>query len=170
MAHRVAPTLHPVVQDVVRIVHEPSQEEGDDGGLFERALEQVRTHGGVIEHPAYSHAWRHFGLNKPPRFGGWVTAGWDGGWTCQVSQGNYGCQTDKPTWLYVAGIPLSSLPRLKRGKSESSIPWTTEGREGNTPYSGQVLPRSMRSLTPLPFRDVLLGIARRCPNSMRVVA
>ncbi len=43
---------------------------GDDGGCFEAALSAVRSYGGVLEHPCDSHAWAHFGLNKPPRTGG----------------------------------------------------------------------------------------------------
>lgn len=43
---------------------------GDDGGCFKRALWSARTFGGVLEHPEGSHAWVHFGLNRPPRAGG----------------------------------------------------------------------------------------------------
>lgn len=39
---------------------------GDDAGCFASALRSVRQFGGVIEHPAYSHAWEAFGLAKPP--------------------------------------------------------------------------------------------------------
>lgn len=43
---------------------------GDDGGCFEAALRSVRTFGGVLEHPEASHAWRFFGLLRPPKGGG----------------------------------------------------------------------------------------------------
>lgn len=45
---------------------------GDDGGCFASALRSVRTYGGVLEHPAYSDAWKAFGLAKPDRNGGWT--------------------------------------------------------------------------------------------------
>src|SRR5207248_1894555 len=59
---------------------------GDDGGCFEAALHAVRTYGGVLEHPAYSSAWAHFGLAKPYWRGGWSVA-LDGGASCYVEQG-----------------------------------------------------------------------------------
>lgn len=40
---------------------------GDDGGCFAAALNAVRTWGGVLEHPADSHAWRHFDAAGTPR-------------------------------------------------------------------------------------------------------
>ncbi len=45
---------------------------GDDDGCFKAALEAVRRWSGVLEHPEASHAWSHFGLNAPPRNGGWI--------------------------------------------------------------------------------------------------
>jgi hypothetical protein len=43
---------------------------GEDGGCFESALMAVRKWGGVLEHPAHSHAWRRFDLTPPtPRDG-----------------------------------------------------------------------------------------------------
>jgi hypothetical protein len=59
----------------------------------------VRKYGGILEHPWGSHAWPHFGLNTPPREGGWIVADFDGGWTCCVEQGRYGHYARKPTLL-----------------------------------------------------------------------
>jgi hypothetical protein len=70
---------------------------GDDGGCFAAALAAVRRFGGVLEHPAASAAWEAFGLNKPPRVGGWVNADFEGGWTCCVDQGYYGHRAQKAT-------------------------------------------------------------------------
>ena len=51
---------------------------GDDSGCFAAALASVRRWGGVLEHPAYSHAWLAHGLPWPlPN--GWqrdITGGW----------------------------------------------------------------------------------------------
>src|SRR5579864_4488307 len=40
---------------------------GDDGGCFAFALMSVRCFGGVLEHPADSHAWPWHSLARPPR-------------------------------------------------------------------------------------------------------
>lgn len=85
---------------------------GDDGGCFEAALSAVRKWGGVLEHPAHSAAWEHFGLIHPPADGGWVSADWLGGFTCQVEQGHYGHRARKATWLYARA---KELPLLKWG-------------------------------------------------------
>lgn len=137
---------------------------GDDGGTFAAALAAVRQWGGVLEHPAYSDAWVAFDLNAPPRSGGWVSAGFCGGWTCHVEQVRYGHAAKKATWLYAHG--MRSLPSLRWGSSldvESTalVSWC-----GNHVASGEVRPRlgkAAAAATPPEFRDVLLGIARSVP-------
>src|ERR1041385_6504719 len=44
---------------------------GDDGGGFASALASLRRWGGVLEHPAYTDAFRFYGLPTPPSQGGW---------------------------------------------------------------------------------------------------
>ncbi len=84
---------------------------GDDGGCFASALANVRRCGGVLEHPAGSHAWGAHGLVKP------VSAGWtgvQGFWrdrsdpvirysVCEVWQSAYGHGARKRTWLIYCG-------------------------------------------------------------------
>lgn len=91
------------------------RQKGADGGQFAHCLGVVRTFGGIMEHPEASHAWAHFGLNRPPRSGGWVPADFFGGWTCCVEQGHYGHPARKATWLYAFGV---ELPELIWGPSE----------------------------------------------------
>ena len=80
----------------------------EDGGCFEAALASVRRFGGVIEHPAYSDAWDHFGLPKPTVRHGWTT-NFDGEATCYIEQGRYGLPVKKATWLYAVGVELALL-------------------------------------------------------------
>lgn len=139
---------------------------GDDDGCFAAALDAVRRCGGVLEHPWGSHAWPHFGLNTPPREGGWIVADFYGGWTCCVEQGRYGHYARKPTLLLVYG--LRDLPELRWGKSEARLDPVVVARMGLTRAKrlGEVGARGggtdskPRIGTPPAFRDLLISIAR----------
>lgn len=141
---------------------------GDDGGCFEAGLAAVRRWGGVLEHPADSHAWAAFGLMKPERIGGWRQADPYGGHTCCVFQGHYGHPAGKPTWLYVVGRALGELPELRWGKTEQRIhPVALEKhgyekarRIGMVAMVGGKNKTAMRNATPPEFRDLLISIAR----------
>ena len=146
---------------------------GDDNGCFAAALEAVRTYGGVLEHPWGSHAWPHFGLNVPPRSGGWVMADFIGGWTCCVEQGQYGHYARKPTLLYAFG---TDLPELKWGYTEAKLDPAVVKRMGlkRAKRLGEVGARgggtnsTPRIHTPQPFRDLLISIASSAsPESER---
>jgi hypothetical protein len=137
---------------------------GDDGGCFAAALYAVRHCGGVLEHPWGSHAWPHFGLNVPPRSGGWIKAdNW--GWTCCVEQGRYGHYARKPTLLYAVG---TELPALRWGVSEAKFPPEAVAkhglayckRAGELAFKGGGTDSAPRIGTPPEFRDLLLALAR----------
>jgi hypothetical protein len=139
---------------------------GDDGGCFESGLAAVRKWGGVLEHPWGSRAWPHFGLNVPPREGGWVNADFLGGWTCCVEQGRYGHYARKPTLLLVYGT--DELPSLDWGESEPRYdPAVVERmglerakRLGEVGARGGGTDSAPRIGTPPQFRDLLISIAR----------
>lgn len=150
---------------------------GDDGGCFAAALAAVRRWGGVIEHPEASHAWRHFGLKPPPRYGGWIAADFEGGWTCRVEQGHYGHFSNKATWLYAHGVVL---PSLRWGQGEQRIHpvalakhgYEKARRIGMIAMVGGKDKTRVRNATPIEFRDVLVAIARTargCAGAARLV-
>lgn len=140
---------------------------GDDGGCFAAALDVVRQWGGVLEHPADSHAWQHFGLCKPPRNGGWVVADNEGGITCCVEQGHYGHRARKATWLYACNVdspppalvwgPSTADARLDDGfhSSEERAAARAAGKK-----SHKRLSRLECRVTPPAFAESLLALAR----------
>jgi hypothetical protein len=137
---------------------------GDDAGCFEAALRAVRAWGGVLEHPADSHAWKHFGLVPPKRGEGWVKADEHGGWTCYVEQGHYGHMSRKPTWLYAAGTKLpelnwSRLPQRLDPRMLERYGYEKARRIGVVALVGGKDKTKIRNATPIPFRDLLLSIA-----------
>jgi hypothetical protein len=140
------------------------KKKGDDGGCFAAALAAVRQWGGVLEHPEGSHAWEHFGLNEPPREGGWVQADEFGGWTCCVEQGQYGHYARKPTWLLVYHCNRPTLAWGKRPAQYDPVVVARMGlkrakRLGEVGARGGGTDSTPRISTPAPFRDLLISIA-----------
>lgn len=137
---------------------------GDDDGCFRAALAAVRLFGGVLEHPADSHAWGWYGLQKPSRGAGWVPAD-NRGWTCCVEQGHYGHISNKRTWLYaVVGRPLDLIwatgPQRLPEWAVSRYGYEKARRIGMVASIGGKNKKAIRNATPPAFRDVLLQIAR----------
>lgn len=146
---------------------------GDDNGCFAAALSALRRFGGVLEHPADSHAWRAFGIAAPRRHHGWTMADNLGGWTCYVEQGHYGSAARKPTWLLAYG---TDLPRLDWSACEQRLdPVMVERhgyeyarRKGLVSMVGGKRKTEIRNATPVEFRDLLISIAETA-NRYRVV-
>ena len=138
---------------------------GADGGCFRNALAAVRICGGVLEHPADSHAWPYFGIARPKRGEGWIKAdGW-GGFTCYVEQGHYGHFSRKPTWLYACKVDLpelnwSRLPQRLHPVALERYGYEKARRIGVVAMVGGKDKTRIRNATPPEFRDVLLAIAR----------
>lgn len=133
----------------------PHLKVGDDGGLFQHALDAVRQWGGVLEHPAYSIAWAHHGLIRPVH-GQWTKGLFDHGWTVQVSQAAYGHRARKLTWLYYVGDreppPLDwSVP-----EHTARLSWFDDHHSAKV----EVMGKSERAATPPAFRDMLISLAR----------
>lgn len=165
--HRVV--AHPPCQRWGRFWHgstrKPHQYNlGDDGGCFAHALWAVRTFGGVLEHPAHSHAWRYYGIDAPRHDNGWTVSDTWGGYSCIVEQGRYGHLSNKPTWLYGAWV---DFPELKWGKSPQRLhPIALERhgykkarRIGMMAMVGGKDKTKIRNATPVAFRDLLISIA-----------
>jgi hypothetical protein len=130
---------------------------GDDGGCFEAALASVRKWGGVLEHPAYSYAWPHFGL-LPPTRGRWTRELFDPGWVCEVNQSAYGHLARKRTWLYYVG---DGPPPELDWRDEPGSHWCgNDGSKPGDPGWKPSLGKKAASASPVEFRDLLISIAR----------
>ncbi len=122
----------------------------DDDGCFSSALGSVRAWGGVLEHPAESRAFKFHGIPEP------VSDNWqrtiDGDWVAEIWQSAYGHRARKRTWLLYHGASAPDSLQWSRLPGECQI--------GNFDLKRPVLPDAETSATPLPFRDLLLNIAR----------
>lgn len=126
----------------------------DERALAVLAVAQVRSWGGVLEHPAASSLWDFCRLPKPGEF----ADPW-GGYTIEVAQFHWGHRAEKLTWLYIVGCPPDQLPPMPRreGKPTHCIAPTRGG--------GVRLPtvtKPEREHTPPEFGCWLLEVARRC--------
>lgn len=133
-------------------------EKGDDGGCFANALACVRHYCGVIEHPAESYAWTRFDLPKPVKGAGWSAPDNFGGRSIYVEQGQYGHVSRKPTWLYAVGIdfdiPIDTTVGEQRLRHRDG--YERDRRRGIVHYQS----KKQRAATPIPFRDLLINLAR----------
>ena len=136
---------------------------GNDAGCFAAALASVEEFGGVLEHPEASHAWRASGILPPPKTGGWLRV--RKGWTCCVEQGHYGHPARKATWLYYVGdVPPPELtwgPSAGRRLDEG---FHSKAERDAARAAGQKprprLSTAQNIATPIPFSDLLLGLAK----------
>lgn len=141
---------------------------GDDAGCFSAAVLAVRTYGGVLEHPQGSYAWQWFGMPTPSGRG-WTRPDAFGGRSCYVDQGAYGHRAKKPTWLYAV---LPAYPRMDwtrvwgrpriGGDGFHSAQERARGKARSDYKPVENLGKRERVLTPEPFRDVLVELARSC--------
>jgi len=137
---------------------------GDDDGCFAAALNAVRQFGGVLEHPADSHAWKHFDLTRPERGAGWQQAD-ETGWTCYVEQGHYGHFSRKPTWLYTCHtdrpeLNWTRLPQRLHPVALEKYGYEKARRIGVMAMVGGKFKTQIRNATPPAFRDLLVSIAQ----------
>lgn len=126
---------------------------GNDGGCFASALESVNRCGGVLEHPAGTYAWSHFGLKKPVA-GEWIESG--NGWVCEVWQSAYGHRANKATWLYYVGKNKPFDLDWSRPSGSHQIGFQDKrGKARNKP----TLSKAEANATPAKFKDALISIA-----------
>lgn len=130
-------------------------EGGSDGGMFKSAFDNVVSHGGVLEHPASTHAWQYFKIPFPYSKG-WRWVG--KGWVCQVCQAVYGHRARKLTWLFYSGERPPFDLNWSRKEGTHQI-----GRFDRVkPY----LSNREASATPVEFARLLVALARFSSNSL----
>ncbi len=117
---------------------------------------------------AHSRAWDAFCILKPKAGAGWQFDREHGVWVCHVEQGHYGHASRKATWLIACGMQRGELPELEWTKGEQRLPqWMIDRygyekarRIGVVAMVGGKNKTRIRNTTPVPFRDVLIDIAR----------
>lgn len=113
-------------------------------------VEMVRRYGGVLEHPAESMLFRHCRMpwpgELPDEFGGR---------TYLVRQVAWGHQCEKPTWLYVVGVPATRVVSGIRTGGVATHRVISGPRGPQLPMATQL----KRRLTPTSFAAWLVELA-----------
>jgi len=121
-----------------------------DATLAPIAVEQVKKHGGVLEHPAHSRLWKHMALPGPGELP------LQGVWTLAVEQCRWGHPARKQTWLLMVGIDPGVVGTLPPWRDPVAVV-TTSSR---SPTRLKKLSPEKCRLTPPPFAAFLLRLAR----------
>lgn len=69
------------------------------------SIKQIRTWGGILEHPRNSYLWKYLNLPLPGSYDEY------GGWTLNIQQHWFGHKCRKNTFLYIKGISPGSIPQ-----------------------------------------------------------
>jgi hypothetical protein len=128
----------------------------DEKALALWAVDQVRAHGGVLEHPATSTLWQAAGLPVP---GHSVDA--YGGWTKPICQYWFGHRAEKKIWLYIVGVGPQSIPPYPVVLGEPTHVVQSRKRVGSRPH----ITKAEREHTPERLAVWLVALARSTENS-----
>ena len=108
----------------------------------------------MVEHPAFSDAWKEYGLARPKNIGWTKTS--DKEWVCEVWQSAYGHKANKATWLYYFGLRSPFDLRWDRPIGTHQIGFHDQrGKSRNKPTLG----KREANATPVEFRNVLIELA-----------
>ena len=123
-------------------------------GLSPWAVVQVRSYGGVLEHPAASKLWPELGLPEPGGRDAW------GGWTLPVDQHWWGHRASKRTRLYIVGCEPNNIPVMSLRIDEPTHVIGDCGRAGCG--KRPEISKAEREHTPPEFAAWLVELANRC--------
>ena len=122
------------------------------------AVDQVRTWGGVLEHPAQSLLWGAKPLPEPGKRDAW------GGWTLPIYQHWWGHKAQKATRLYLCGCEPKDLPPMpmRLGTAEYMVGDGGRAADGTRRRGRPEISKDEREHTPLEFARWLVTTARAC--------
>lgn len=127
----------------------------DEKHLALFAVDQIRRHGGVLEHPQKSTLWPTAGLPEPGKRDKY------GGFTLVVNQHWWGHRAQKATRLYIVGIEPREVPAFPIRIDEPTHTvglWSGRNRATCRPSIGKKEYES----TPHEFAQWLVDLAKRC--------
>lgn len=129
------------------------------------AVNQIRTWGGVLEHPRASRLWKHMNLPMPGK-------GFDeyGGYSVCVNQSWWGHRATKNSLLYIVGCPVNELPimPIKFDAITHTVSSRIKLKSGRR--TKKELTKKQREETPLEFAKWLIQVAEKCHKGIETLA
>jgi hypothetical protein len=154
-----------------------------DRSCAPRAVQQVRTYGGVLEHPEGSLLWSDsvswldeflplpqsqtgYEPNDPLNYDSF------GGYTIELDQCEWGHVARKPTWLYLVGVPRSALesppyPGRKPTHYASGGRTKSSRKGGAVPAGMKVCSAQQRRRTPPLLAEYLVRLAQAAAEARK---
>jgi hypothetical protein len=130
----------------------------DERALAPWAIDQVRTWGGVLEHPYASKLWPELGLPEPGQ------TDMFGGWTLPIHQHWFGHRAEKKTRLYICGCAPYEIPDFPMVLGDATHVIGDVGRASNGTKRPEVS-KAEREHTPPELARWLVDLAKVCAKS-----
>lgn len=130
------------------------------------AIDQIRTWGGVLEHPATSTLWHEKNLPLGADRDEW------GGFTLSVDQFWWGHKARKRTWLYVCGVAPSEIPAMpiRLDAVTHVVNLFSKVRKQKGRYHRPEITKAEREATPPDLARWLVELAKNCKITEAVKA
>lgn len=146
---------HPPCRSWGRLSHLARPRDGE-AELARWAVDQVRTHGGILEHPATSRLWSAKQLPSPGQQDLY------GGWTLGAYQWWWGHKAQKATRFYICGVRPQGMPPMpyRMGDPEYVV-----AQSRRNPGKKKEITKPEREMTPQLLAEWLCEVARRCEVS-----
>lgn len=132
----------------------------DEKQLAITAINQVRTFGGVLEHPSGSSLWKTLNLPMGRMLDQY------GGFTISVNQHWFGHKAEKKTLLYICGTKPGLLPDIPL--SFDRIDYTVSCTQSMRRFKirKKEISKREREETPIKFALWLIELAKKCTVSI----
>jgi hypothetical protein len=134
----------------------------DEKELAIFAINMIRQHGGVLEHPRASKLWPHMNLPKGDQIDEF------GGFSICVNQSWWGHLAQKKTMLYICGIKRSEMPAVPIRFDRIDFTVTSSIRKNSGRRLKGRLTTKHNEGTPIEFAKWLIELADKCRTNENI--
>lgn len=146
---------HPPCRAWGQLSHMASPREGEKE-LAIWSIEQIRKHGGVLEHPRASKLWKFLKLPQPGKKDEF------GGFSLCINQSWFGHKAEKKTLLYIKGCQYSDLPPMPINFNAVEYTVSSKIKKKSGKRIKKEITKKEREATPLLLAEWLIAVAKKC--------